>query len=62
MAAVKSLYTLALESVPAYPSPSEFANTYLPNCHSLFEPLYNLYYDEERQIYRSEHKAKFKQV
>ena len=62
MDAVKSLYTLALESVPAYPSPSEFANNYLPQCHSLFEPLYNLYYEEERQIYCSEHEAKMKYV
>ena len=55
MAAVKSLYTIALENVPPYPSPSKFAENYLPKCHALYEPLYNLYYEEERQRYRSEH-------
>ena len=62
MAAVKSLYTLALESIPPYPSPNEFASNYLPKCHALYEPLYNLYYEEERQRYRSEHEMLNKYV
>ena len=60
MAAVKSLYTIALENVPPYPSPSKFAENYLPKCHALYEPLYNLYYEEERQRYRSEHEMSMK--
>ena len=62
MVAVKSLFVLALENIPPYPSPSEYASQVLPPCHSLYEPLYNLYYEEERVKYRPAHQEKFKYV
>ena len=60
MNAVKSLFLLALENIPQYPSPSEYASHCLPSCHALYEPLYNLYYEEERGKYRALHQEKFK--
>ena len=60
MNGVKSLYVLALENIPQVPSPSEYARLCLPTCHALYEPLYNLYYEEERAQYRAAHQEKFK--
>ena len=60
MAQVKSLFALALEAIPAIPSPSLVVSTLLPRCHSVFEPVYNLYYEEEREMYRQQHRVLFK--
>ena len=60
MEGVKSLFVLALQNIPPVPSPSEYAHYYLPTCHALYEPLYNLYYEEERAKYRAAHQEKFK--
>ena len=60
MNCVKSLYVLALENIPQVPSPSEYARLCLPSCHALYEPLFNMYYEEERAKYRPVHQEKFK--
>ena len=57
---VKSLSTLALEAIPPTPSPSTLITMLLPRCHTLFEPVYNLYYEEERAHFRDEHRVLFK--
>ena len=60
MTSVKSLYTCALEAIPSLPSPSQIAEQYFPKCHPLYYDLYNLFYEEERQQFKGEHKAKFR--
>ena len=57
---VKSLFTLALEAIPPTPSPSALVSQLLPRCHAVFEPVYNLYYEEERQEFREQHRVLFK--